>query len=281
MISNIGIVGAGTMGTGIAQHIAQWGEKVNVYTRSPETRLKSKKTIEKSLDKLVEKGKLTYDRQRSILENISYVETIEELKECNFVIESITETFEVKQIVLRQLDSILDKEAIIVTNTSAISVTTLAATTKRPKKIAGLHFFNPAGVMKLVELIRGIETSDETVSKVKEFAIRIGKTPVEVKRDTPAFIVNRLLTVQMREAIKMVEEGIATFEDVDKAIKEGLRHPMGLFELCDHSGLDIVLNVLDYLNKELGDSYIAPITLKQKVAAGKLGVKTGEGWYKY
>jgi 3-hydroxybutyryl-CoA dehydrogenase len=199
------------------------------------------------------------------------------------VIEAVFEDLELKKNVFKQLDELTRAHVILTTNTSSMSVTEIAMATKRPEKVSGMHFFNPAQIMKLVEVIRGYHTNDETVRTVMEMSKKMGKEPVEVKKDTPGFIVNRLLMPHFVEAIKMLEEGIASVEDIDKAVKLGLNYPMGPFELMDLTGIDIGLHVTEYLYRELNkeSKWSIPTLFRSMVRAGRLGRKTKGGWYKY
>ncbi len=281
-IKKIGVLGAGTMGNGIAQVAAQSGFEVvmrDIEERFVENGLKA---IEKFLSKSVEKGKMTEDQKKDVLARIKGTTRMEDLKDVDFVIEAVFEDLELKKNVFRQLDELTKDHVILTTNTSSMSVTEIAVSTKRPEKVAGMHFFNPAPLMRLVEVIRGYHTNDETVRIVMEMARKFGKEPVEVKKDTPGFIVNRLLMPHFIEAIKMAEEGIASIEDIDKAVKLGLNYPMGPFELMDLTGIDIALHVIEYLYKELNkeSKWSAPTLLRSMVRAGRLGKKTGGGWYK-
>jgi len=282
-IKRIGVLGAGSMGSGIAQVAAQSGYQVlmrDIEERFVENGLRA---IEKFLSKSVEKGKMTEEQKKNILLRIKGVTRMEDLTEVDFVIEAVFEDLELKKNVFRQLDELTRSHVILATNTSSMSITEIAMATKRPEKVAGMHFFNPAPLMKLVEVIRGYHTNDETTRAVMEMARKMGKEPVEVKKDTPGFIVNRLMIPHFLEAIKMVEEGIATVEDIDKAVKLGLNYPMGPFELMDLTGVDIALHVTDYLYRELNkeSKWSAPTLMKSMIRAGKLGKKTGAGWYKY
>ncbi len=282
-IKAIGVLGAGAMGNGIAQVVAQAGYHVvmrDIEDRFVENGLKA---IDKFLSKSVEKGKMTEDQKKGILGRIKGTTRMEDLKEVDFVIEAIFEDLELKKNVFKQLDELTRSHVILTTNTSSMSVTEIAAATKRPEKVAGMHFFNPAPLMKLVEVIRGYDTSNETVAAVMEMSRKLGKEPVEVKKDTPGFIVNRLLMPHFVEAVKMAEEGIASIEDIDKAVKLGLNYPMGPFELMDLTGIDIGLHVIEYLYKELNkeSKWSAPTLMKSMVRAGKMGRKTKGGWYKY
>jgi len=282
-IKRIGVLGAGSMGSGIAQVAAQSGYQVlmrDIEERFVENGLRA---IEKFLSKSVEKGKMSGEQKKNILLRIKGVTRMEDLTEVDFVIEAVFEDLELKKNVFRQLDELTRSHVILATNTSSMSITEIAMATKRPEKVAGMHFFNPAPLMKLVEVIRGYHTNDETTRAVMEMARKMGKEPVEVKKDTPGFIVNRLMIPHFLEAIKMVEEGIATVEDIDKAVKLGLNYPMGPFELMDLTGVDIALHVTDYLYRELNkeSKWSAPTLMKSMIRAGKLGKKAGAGWYKY
>jgi len=280
-IKKIGVVGAGAMGTGIAHVAAQNGFDVKVFDEFAPAKEKSLATIQKLSSSAVEKGKQTAEEREQMLSRLQYVDSLQEMADRDLVIEAIIEIFDAKIALHKQLDGILPANAIIATNTSSMSITAIAAATKRPDKFAGMHFFNPAQVMKLVEVIRGLNSSDETINTLKDLSVKMGKVPVEVKRDTPGFIVNRLFLPQMREAVKILEEGIASIEDIDTAMKLGLNHPMGPFTLMDFTGIDIHYHVLDYYRREMGDAYLPPLLLKQMVQAGRLGKKSGQGWYDY
>ena len=282
-IKRIGVVGAGSMGNGIAQVASQAGYRVvmmDVEDRFVQSGLKA---IEKFLQKSVEKAKIAEVQKKEILERIKGTTRIEELKDADFVIEAVFEDLAVKKNVFKQLDELTKPQVILATNTSSMSITEIAAATKRPERVAGMHFFNPAPLMKLVEVIRGYHTSDATVQTVVEMAKKMGKETVQVQKDSPGFIVNRLMIPHMIEAAKMAEEGIASIEDIDKAARLGLNYPMGPFELMDFTGVDIVHHVADYLYKELNkeSKWSIPVLLKSLLRAGNLGRKTGGGWYKY
>jgi 3-hydroxybutyryl-CoA dehydrogenase len=241
------------------------------------------KAIGKFLAKSVEKGKMTEEQKKGVLGRIKGTTRMEDLKDADFVIEAVFEDLELKKSIFKQLDELTRPGVILTTNTSSMSITEIAMSTKRPEKVAGMHFFNPAPIMKLVEVIRGVHTNDETIHIVMEMTKKMGKEPVEVKKDTPGFIVNRLMIPHMVEAIKMLEEGVASIEDIDKAVKLGLNYPMGPFELMDLTGVDITLHVTEYLYKELNkeSKWSAPTLFKSMIRAGRLGRKTGAGWYKY
>jgi 3-hydroxybutyryl-CoA dehydrogenase len=281
-IQTVGVVGAGSMGSGIANLAASSGFKVilnDVETKYLENGLAR---IEAFMQKGVERGKVTEAQKAEVLESISATTNIEDLKDVDIVIEAVIEDLDVKKDVFSKLDQILPKDVIIATNTSSMSITAIAAATKRPERVAGMHFFNPAQIMKLVEVVRGISTSDETVEEIKNFAKQLNKEPIEVKKDTPGFIVNRIMIPQFIEAIKLLEEGVASAEDIDKAVTLGLNYPMGPFTLQDYAGVDIGYYVMEYMKEEFDDTRFAPpLLLKQLVRAGRLGKKTGAGFYDY
>jgi 3-hydroxybutyryl-CoA dehydrogenase len=279
----IGVLGAGTMGNGIAQVAAQAGYQVimrDIEDRFVDNGLKA---IEKFLSKSVEKGKMTEEQKKGVTGRIKGTTRMEDLKNADLVIEAVFEDLAIKKDLFKQLDELTRKDVILTSNTSSMSITEIAVATKRPEKVAGMHFFNPAPLMRLVEVIRGFHTNDETVRIVMEITRKMGKEPVEVKKDTPGFIVNRLMIPHFVEAIRMLEEGIATAEDIDKAIKLGLNYPMGPFELMDLTGIDIAHHVTEYFYKELNkeSKWSIPPLMKTMVRAGRLGRKTGGGWYRY
>jgi 3-hydroxybutyryl-CoA dehydrogenase len=278
----IGVVGSGTMGGAIAHQAAICG--FDVVLRDVEQRyLENALTrMGKLMDKSIEKGKLNPNEKEKILSRIKVTTKLEDLKECDVVIEAIIEDLEAKKEVFHQLDEILRSDALIASNTSSMSITVLAGATKRPEQVAGMHFFNPPQVMKLVEIVRGYQTSDETVRALKELSITLKKEPIEVKKDVPGFIVNRIMIPQFIEAIRLVEEGVASPEDIDKAVTLGLNYPMGPFTLQDFAGVDIGLHVMDYFYEEFKDQrFAAPLTLRNLVRAGRVGKKVGAGWYDY
>jgi len=282
-IKTIGVIGAGVMGNGIAQVAAMAG--YNVIMRDIEDRFVEGglKNIDKFLSKSVEKGKMTAEQKSEIMGRIKGTTDMGLLKDADFVIEVVIEVMDVKKKVFAELDEITKKDVILSSNTSSMSLTEIATATKRPDKVVGMHFFNPVPLMRLVEVIRGIKTSDETVATTIELSKKFGKEPVEVKADVPGFLVNRLMIASAIEAIKLYEYGIASKEDIDKAAKLGLNYPMGPFELMDLTGLDINYHVMDYFYKELPKElkWDPPVTIKNMVKAGLLGRKTGKGWYDY
>ncbi len=282
-IKTIGVVGAGTMGNGIAQVAAQAGYDVIMSDIEDRFVQNGIKNIDKFLAKSVEKGKMSADDKNAVMGRIKGTVNMEDMKDADLVVEVVLEVMDVKKKVFKQLDEITKKEAILATNTSSMSITEIASATSRPDKVVGMHFFNPVPLMKLVEVIRGIRTSDATVATTLELTKKLGKEPVEVKVDVPGFLANRLMIAVAIEAIKLFEQGIASKEDVDKAAKLGLNYPMGPFELMDLTGIDINYHVMDYFAKELPKElkWDPPTTIKNMVKAGLLGRKTGAGWYDY
>jgi len=282
-IKRIGVLGAGTMGNGIAQLAAQIGCEVVLRDIEDGFVDRGIKNIDKFLSKSVEKGKLEANEKNAIVGRIKGTTDMSALRDVDFVIEAVLEDIELKKKVFRELDEICRPEVVLASNTSSMSLTEIAAATKRPEKVCGMHFFNPAPLMRLVEVIRGYATSDETVAVTTALAKKMGKITVEIKKDAPGFIVNRIMIPHMLEAIKIVEEGIASMEDVDTAVKNGLNYPMGPFELMDLTGIDICYNVTEYFYKELNkeSKWVSPNLFKTMIRAGRLGRKTGGGWYDY
>ena len=280
-IRQIGILGAGQMGSGIAQVAAQAGLQVFMSDRTLAEANRGKEKIGSMLKKQFEKGKLPSGEVEKILAAIHPVEGMQEFKALPFLIEAVTEEPGLKFKLFQQLDEVCSKEAILATNTSSISITKIAANTKRPEKVGGIHFMNPVPVMKLVEGIRGLQTSDETFKTIRQVSEKMGKTFVEV-RDIPGFAVNRVLLPMINEAITAIYEGIASVEDLDTAMKLGTNQPMGPLALADFIGLDTCLAIMEVLHEGLGDSKYRPCPLlKQYVAAGWMGKKTGRGFYRY
>ncbi|WP_027718070.1 3-hydroxyacyl-CoA dehydrogenase family protein [Desulfovirgula thermocuniculi] len=281
-VKKVGVIGAGTMGGGIAHLVASSGFEVllcDVEQRFLDGALKRMADL---MDKRIEKNKMTKEEKDAILGRIKTTTNLDEFAAADYVIEAVIEDVKIKKDVFARLDNICRKEVILATNTSSISITDIASATKRADKVVGMHFFNPPQVMRLVEVVRGYYTSDETVKFVKEMCQKLGKTPIEVKKDSPGFVVNRLMLAQYVEAMKLLEEGVATVEDIDIGVKLGLNHPMGVFELQDFGGLDIGYYVLSYLCEEFKDGrWNPPTSLKVLIRAGRLGRKTGAGWYDY
>ncbi len=282
-IKKIGVVGAGAMGNGIAQVAAQIGCDVVLRDIKDEFVARGMKAIEKFLGRSVEKGKLEASERDAILGRIQGTTSMGDLEDVDFVVEAVIEDLDLKKGVFKELDDLCRPEVILATNTSSMSLTEIAAATDRPDRVCGMHFFNPVPLMRLVEVIRGFYTSDETVAATTELAQKMGKVTVEVKKDSPGFIVNRIMIPHMVEAVKIVEEGIASIEDVDIAVKNGLNYPMGPFELMDLTGIDIAYFVNEYFYKELNkeSKWVSPNLLKSMIRANRLGRKTGGGWYDY
>jgi 3-hydroxybutyryl-CoA dehydrogenase len=280
-MEKIFVLGAGTMGAGIVQAFAQKGCEVIVRDIKEEFVDRGIAGIAKGLEKQVAKGKMTEEVKEEILSRISGTTDMNLAADCDLVVEAAIENMKIKKEIFAELDGICKPETILASNTSSLSITEVASATKRPDKVIGMHFFNPAPVMKLVEVIRGIATSQETFDAVKELSVTIGKEPVEVA-EAPGFVVNRILIPMINEASFILQEGIASVEDIDNAMKYGAAHPMGPLALGDLIGLDVCLAIMDVLFSETGDSkYRASSILRKYVRAGWLGRKSGKGFYDY
>ena len=280
-IRKIGVMGCGAMGLGVAQVCAHAGIPTVAVKATPGSTDKVRSGLEKSLGKAIERGKLTAGQRDSMLGLLQFTGSEADIAGCDLIIESIIEDLEAKKALFRRLEQIVSPQAILTTNTSTLPVTALMAVCKHRARVAGLHFFNPAPVMKLVEIVRGFETSDEVIGALTRFCKKAGKDPVVVQ-DTTGFIVNRLLTPYMLSAIRLLEMGTGTIGDIDHAMREGAAHPMGPFELADYIGLDVVEAMSLNIYQDMHQPHVsAPHTLTRLVQLGDLGRKTGKGFYDY
>lgn len=281
MINKIMVIGAGTMGLGIAQVFAQAGKTVVVRDIKDEILDAAKARLVAGLEKMVAKGKKTAEEKDAIVGRMSFTTELSAAADCDLVVEAAIEVLDIKKKIFAELDGLCKAETILASNTSSISITAVAAATKRADKVLGMHFFNPAPAMKLVEVIRGVKTSDECFKAVYDLATEIGKSPVEVG-EAPGFVVNRILFPMINEAICVLETGVASKEDIDKAMMLGANHKMGPLALADLVGLDITLAIMETIYNETSDSKYRPaLLLKKMVRGGLLGSKVGEGFYKY
>ena len=275
------IVGSGLMGSGIAQVCAQAGIQVLLYDITPEALNKALKNIEWSVNKLVEKGKLKED-STTIMGRIKTVSGLPDAAEADLIIEAVFERMDLKQEIFKKVDEFSRPEALMASNTSAISITELASVTKRPQRVLGLHFFSPVPMMQAVEVIKGLSTTEETANAGKNFVIQIGKEPIAVNRDVAGFVINRINFPSTMEAMRLVEEGVTTVEDIDKGLRLASGRKMGIFETGDMVGLDVTYGAMMAMYQETGNPrWYPPMILRRKVKAGQLGRKTGRGWYEY
>ena len=281
-MENIAVIGAGTMGNGIAHVFAQNGYKVNLIDISAEALDKAFKTIEKNLDRMLSKEKITTETKEKTLSNLHKITNLKEgVSDADLVVEAATENMDIKLSIFKEMDQFAPANCILSTNTSSISITKIAAVTKRADKVIGMHFMNPVPVMKLVEVIKGYSTSNETLQTIMELSKIIGKVPVEVN-DFPGFVANKILMPMINEAIITLHEGVAGVEEIDTVMKLGMAHPMGPLQLADFIGLDVCLAILKVLQDGFGNPKYAPCPLLvNMITAGKLGVKSGEGFYNW
>lgn len=281
-MKRIGVLGAGTMGGGIAHTAARAGFDVELFDTKDGQVERALGQIEGRLNRQAETGRMDREEVAGTMARLHPAATLDAFKTVDVAIEAVLEVMDIKREAFVELDRRLPAAALLATNTSSLSITALAQATARPERVVGLHFFNPAPVMQLIEVVRGEDTSDATVEEALELARALGKEPVLVQKDTPGFVVNRILMPLFIEAIRILEEGIASREDIDRAVKLGLNHPMGPLTLADLTGLDVDLNVMDYMFDEMKDArFAAPLTLRRLVRAGRLGRKSGRGFYDY
>ncbi len=281
-MKNIAVIGAGTMGNGIAHTFAQSGFKVNLIDISEASLERGLATISKNLDRMVAKEKITENDKAETLGNITtFTNTIDGVKNTDLVVEAATENVDLKLKIFKQLDEACDEATILATNTSSISITQIAAVTARPEKVIGMHFMNPVPIMKLVEIIRGYNTSDDVTNTIMELSKTLGKVPTEVN-DYPGFVANRILMPMINESIETLYNGVAGVQEIDTVMKLGMAHPMGPLQLADFIGLDVCLSILNVMYDGFKNPKYAPCPLLvNMVQAGKLGVKSGEGFYDY
>ena len=279
-MKKIGVLGTGTMGAGIIQVLAQNGYEVVIRARREASIEKGLATVNKNLSKMVAKEKITEEEKEAILSRISGSTDINVVADADLIIEAATEDLEAKKALFAELDQLCKPETILATNTSSLSITEIAAATNRADKVIGMHFFNPVPAMKLVEIIKGLATSEETKDVIVELTAALGKTAVEVE-EAPGFVVNRILIPMINEAVSILADGVADVEGIDNAMKLCANHPMGPLALGDLIGLDVVLAIMDVLHAGYGDKYKAHVLLRKMVNAGKLGRKSGAGFYDY
>ncbi|WP_010099491.1 3-hydroxybutyryl-CoA dehydrogenase [Ornithinibacillus scapharcae] len=280
-MNTIMVIGAGQMGSGIAQVFAQSGYHVYLNDMNESALEKGMKNIEKLLNRAVDKGRMTEDEKTATIRRLSPSINLQDAKNCDLVVEAVIENMDVKMSVFKHLDEITPAHTILASNTSSLRITEIASATNRPDQVIGMHFMNPVPVMKLVEIIRGLQTSEETYQAIEDITRKLAKTPVEVN-DFPGFVSNRILVPMINEAIYTLYEGVATVEDIDRVMKLGMNHPMGPLQLADFIGLDTCLYIMEVLHEGFGDSKYRPCPLlRNYVKAGWLGKKSGRGFYQY
>ena len=279
---NILVIGVGKVGTSIVQAFAQSGFAVKGIDDSGEALELALQRIENNLNRLVAKEKISEEEKQTILERIKLSSDYDEMRLADVVIESVFEDLNIKKDLFGKMDKLVESsDALLLSNTSSLSITEIASATKRPQQVAGMHFFNPVPIMKLVEVVQGIESSEKTIEKVKELAVKMDKVPI-VSKDSPAFIVNRMLNALFVEAARIVEEGVGSIEDVDIGVKLGLGHPMGPFELADYlDGIPLLIHICEYMEAELGPRFRVPVWVKNYVRAGRTGRSSGKGFFEY
>ncbi len=279
---NISIMGMGKVGMSIAQAFAQSGFRIQGFDINQENIDRGLKKVIQNLEMLVSKGKIENQEKEAIINRMTFTTQLDQIVDADVIVEAVFEEIETKKELFRKIDNLVkSKDALLLTNTSSLSVSEIAAVTKRPGRVAGMHFFNPVPVMKLVEVVKGTMTTSETIEEVKALGELMGKTTI-LSSDSPAFIVNRMLNAMLVEGAKIVEEGVGTVEDVDTGVKLGLGHPMGPFELIDFlNAIPLVLHVTDYMTEELGDRFRMPVWVKNLGRAGLTGRETGKGYYDY
>lgn len=280
-IKNISVVGAGTMGAGITQVCASAKYRVVLVDVGPSQIKRAKKSINDSLVRFARKGRLQEDVQ-NIIERVFFSTSMADCAEADLAIEAVFEDLSLKTSIFKELDGLVSRSTVMTTNTSAISITTLAAAVSSPERVVGIHFFNPVPMLKAVEVIRGLETSQQTMDAASAFVESLGKKPIRVHKDVPGFLLNRINLPSNLEAMRLVEQGIATTFDIDEGVKLAFGRPIGIFEVSDLVGLDVTLKACDAIYNETKDAkYLAPVILRRMVKAGRLGKKAGRGWYEY